>query len=709
MANLDRAVLFKQIDRLYRDGTFTAQSDGQLLDRYLSSRDEGAFEAIVNLHGPMVLSLCRRFLRDPRDIEDVFQATFLILARKASSIRRREVLSSWLYGVAYRIAVRARSEVLKRRSIETGVHLLGDPADVESRGVDEIGPVLDQELSRLPEKYRAPIVLCYLKEQTHDQAAAELRWPVGTVRSRLARGRELLKERLTRRGCSPATAMLGAGPGISLRSFTASVPQPLAQATVAAAGRYLWGARSGGGPAALTLSSSSSLSGPATALAQGVLTTMALTQIKLISAGLTAVGLLAGGLGVGAWALGAPGTGPQDATPAPAQKPAEKAAAKSNNLDFIPKTTLPAAVANPSPVEARLADLERKLDLLLERLSPRHLAGAPPPPRAVEGLPSHTGASPMELDRPVQQTQLPQAYHSRGTPSPDANTAPDLSPLPRAEVQPPPPPTHVDSPFEEDQPQVAQPPFQATLPTPSAEIQPPPASRVPGESRPPAPSVELPENSFELANFPRSARTRPDPFEAPAPQRSSIREIEAQIQIARQHFERSKTLYAAAAIGKEQYEAPLDQIRLLIARLEGMDDDLADELDRLKVEIVKKQAQLKQAEAQRTTTAERAALTKRMERQKMVSKSEVSNAEAEDTAALARVEVQRSELQDVHLRMQQVTRRRELIKRYVNEVLKAVPEIARERGSAPSANDPVPLDVPPPNPGNPPPPAAAPF
>ena len=127
MANLDRAILFKQIDRLYRDGTFTAQSDGQLLDRYLSHRDEGAFEAIVNLHGPMVLSLCRRFLRDPRDIEDAFQATFLILARKAGSIRKREVLSSWLYGVAYRIAVRARSEVLRRRSVETGVPLLTIP------------------------------------------------------------------------------------------------------------------------------------------------------------------------------------------------------------------------------------------------------------------------------------------------------------------------------------------------------------------------------------------------------------------------------------------------------------------------------------------------------------------------------------------------------------------------------------------------------
>jgi RNA polymerase sigma factor (sigma-70 family) len=449
MGNQDRAVLFKQIDRLYRDGTFTAQSDGQLLDRYLSYRDEGAFEAIVNLHGPMVLSLCRRFLRDPRDIEDAFQATFLILARKAGSIRRREVLSSWLYGVAYRIAVRARSEVLKRRSVETGVPLLDDPADVASRDVDEIGPVLDQELSRLPEKYRAPIVLCYLKEQTHDQAAAELRWPVGTVRSRLARGRELLKQRLTRRGCSPATAMLGMGTGFSIRSFTASVPQPLVETTVAAAGRYLWGASSGAGPAALACSSISSLSGSATALAQGVLTTMAFTQIKLISAGLTAVGLLAGGLGAGAWALGSPGPDQQEATTTPVQKPAEKAVARPHNSDFVPKTALPEAVASPLPgVEARLADLERKLDMLLQRLNPPQLGpDTLPPPR----LPSEVERSPFEMEPPAQ-TQLPPQSHPQITPSPDAGHGPVLSPQPRANVQSPPAPAGANNPFDLDQP-----------------------------------------------------------------------------------------------------------------------------------------------------------------------------------------------------------------------------------------------------------------
>ncbi len=708
MGNQDRAILFKQIDRLHRDGTFTAQSDGQLLDRYLSYRDEGAFEAIVNLHGPMVLSLCRRLLRDPRDIEDAFQATFLVLARRAGSIRQREVLSSWLYGVAYRIAVRARSEVLRRRSIETGVPLLDYPADVAARDGDEAGPVLDQELSRLPEKYRAPIVLCYLKEQTHDQAAAELRWPVGTVRSRLARGRELLKQRLTRRGCSPATALLGGGPGVSIRSFTAAVPQPLAQATVAAAGRYLWGASSGVGPAALTLSSSSSLSGSATTLVQGVLTTMALSQIKLISAGLTAAVLLAGGLGAGAWALGSPGRGQQETTPPPAQKTAEKTVAKRDIADAAQKTTVADAPESPSPgVEARLADLERKLDMLLERLNP--------PPAARETLPLDTERSPFQMapdsterspfdhDEPAPRG-LPQAQ-TRPTPSPDTGHGPTLSPEPRTSLLPS---TPLNQPLAAQRPVTG--PRSANLAMPRAESPPPAGRQDQLESRPDTPSFNLPEPSVEVANFPRSSAPRlPDPFDAPAPQRSSLKEIEAQIQIARLHFERSKTLYAAAAIGKEQYEAPLDQIRLLVARLEGMDDDLTEELARLKVEVVKKTAQLNLVKAQRSTTAQAVELNKRLEERKVISKSEVSKAEAEDAAAQAQVEVQRSELEYAELKGQQLRRRREMIKRDVNEVLKAIPETARERGFAPSANDPAPRDVPSPNLGNPPPPPAAPF
>ncbi len=114
MANAHQGIVLRQIDRLYREGTLAGLGDGQLLERYLVARDEAAFEALVDLHGPMVLGLCRRMLRDPRDVEDAFQATFLILVRKASAIRDPSHLSNWLYGVAYRVAVRARTNTIRR-------------------------------------------------------------------------------------------------------------------------------------------------------------------------------------------------------------------------------------------------------------------------------------------------------------------------------------------------------------------------------------------------------------------------------------------------------------------------------------------------------------------------------------------------------------------------------------------------------------------
>ena len=121
MSCAGRGIVLRQIDRLFREGTLGGLGDGQLLERYLTRRDEDAFEALVDLHGPMVLGLCRRMLRDPRDIEDAFQATFLVLVRKAPAIRDRDLLSSWLYGVAYRVARRARTQTLRRRDRETTV------------------------------------------------------------------------------------------------------------------------------------------------------------------------------------------------------------------------------------------------------------------------------------------------------------------------------------------------------------------------------------------------------------------------------------------------------------------------------------------------------------------------------------------------------------------------------------------------------------
>jgi SMC interacting uncharacterized protein involved in chromosome segregation len=177
------------------------------------------------------------------------------------------------------------------------------------------------------------------------------------------------------------------------------------------------------------------------------------------------------------------------------------------------------------------------------------------------------------------------------------------------------------------------------------------------------------------------------------PQRSSLKEIEVQIQIARDQFRRLKKLLDVGAVDHEKYRAPLDQIRLLIARLEGMDDDFADELERLKVEIVKKEAELKLAEAQRGVTAANMALYARLNNRKpgMVAAEEVAKDESEHASTSAKVQVKQAEIQEVRLKLSQLMRRREMIKRTVNGVLKAIPELAREVGPALDAGDITPL------------------
>ncbi len=284
MSTIDRGIVLQQLDRLFRDGTLAGLGDGQLLERFRTRRDEAAFESLVELHGPMVLGLCRRFLRDPRDIEDAFQATFLVLVRKAPEIRDGGLLANWLYGVALRVATRARANLLRRRGRE---HAIGDLDPASAPDANEVlgmGPVLDQELSRLPAKYRAPLVLCYLRGQTHDQAAQELRCPVGTVRSRMARGRDLLKRRLTRQGYAPTAALFGPGLELPAHLLTETVPAHLVAATV---------------DAAFAIGSSQSIqagavAASALALTQGVLTSMKFAQLKWISLAIVATGLSAG-------------------------------------------------------------------------------------------------------------------------------------------------------------------------------------------------------------------------------------------------------------------------------------------------------------------------------------------------------------------------------------------------------------------------------
>jgi RNA polymerase sigma factor (sigma-70 family) len=257
--------------------------DGQLLERYLTRREEAAFEALVRRHGPMVLGVCHRVLRNTQDAEDAFQATFLVLVRKAASIRPRAQVGNWLYGVAYRTALKARAVAARQAAVE---RLRPRPELLHEEPAPDWLPLLDEELSRLPDKYRTPIVLCDLRGKTRKEAARLLGWPEGTLSTRLARARALLGQRLARRGVALASggavlALAGSG------AASANVPPALVAAAVRAAAYFAAGQTAGAVPATVV------------ALTEGVLRTMMLTRLRIALA--VALTLAVLGLGVGTY------------------------------------------------------------------------------------------------------------------------------------------------------------------------------------------------------------------------------------------------------------------------------------------------------------------------------------------------------------------------------------------------------------------------
>jgi RNA polymerase sigma factor (sigma-70 family) len=173
--------------------------DRELLERFIRARDQDAFTLLVRRHGPMVLGVCHRVLNHAQDAEDAFQATFLVLVRKASSLAQPELLANWLYGVAFRVARKARTNALKRRNFDLEVACMTPAEPRDEAAWSELRGLLDEELHRLPDKYRAPLVLCDLEGKTHLKAAEILGWPSGSISARLARGREMLRQRLARR------------------------------------------------------------------------------------------------------------------------------------------------------------------------------------------------------------------------------------------------------------------------------------------------------------------------------------------------------------------------------------------------------------------------------------------------------------------------------------------------------------------------------
>jgi RNA polymerase sigma factor (sigma-70 family) len=279
MARPHTSTVLRRIRILFQEESWSGLSDLQLLERFLAGHDEAAelaFTALVERHGPMVLGVCRRILGDPHDAEDAFQATFLILVRKARSIRVEGSVGRWLYGVARRVAARGKARTLRRESRETGcVEILVAPATIHPTDRDDLRAVLAQELGKLPSRYQMPVALCDLEGLTHEEAARRLNLPVGTVKSRLSRARSQLRSRLTRRGLTPSELFTLGTPARSV------LPDALVDSTVRVAQHFLAGQAPTIGIIAV----------PArvAALTQGVLESMFLTKLKIATAALLIV------------------------------------------------------------------------------------------------------------------------------------------------------------------------------------------------------------------------------------------------------------------------------------------------------------------------------------------------------------------------------------------------------------------------------------
>jgi RNA polymerase sigma factor (sigma-70 family) len=218
--------------------------DRLLLERFIAHKDEAAFAALVERHGAMVLAVARNVLQHRHDAEDVFQATFLVLARQAGSVRKRGSAGSWLHGVAYRLAQKARTAAAARHRRESRAPARASDESPDDLTWRELSAILHEELERLPDKYRTPLVLCYLEGMTQDTAAAHLGLAKGTLRGRMERGRLLLRGRLSRRGLAPAVVLLAD----TIRPAEAALPRSLVWTTARTAAAFPGGQCLGPGP-----------------------------------------------------------------------------------------------------------------------------------------------------------------------------------------------------------------------------------------------------------------------------------------------------------------------------------------------------------------------------------------------------------------------------------------------------------------------------
>jgi RNA polymerase sigma factor (sigma-70 family) len=322
MARAAGGPILQLLRRVVEDGKVRELPDWDLVQWFQVRHDQAAFRTLLRRHGPMVLDVCRGVLGDGTDVEDAFQATFLVLAQKAGSIRKTAALGSWLHGVARRIALKARTQSAARRKHEARVPEQR-AAQADDLSWREVRQVLHEALGDMPQRYREPLVLCYLEGATQQCAAARLGLAERTVRERLERGRELLRLRLVRRGLGPTAILaVGAWPAATV---SAAVPAVLVDSTVKAATSV-----AAGGAAAAVVSAK------AAALTRGVLRTMLLTKFKVTTAGLLAAALVLGGVLIpGRRALPQPSPA-QHAAARRQEKPSEKESAKKQPVDKPP-------------------------------------------------------------------------------------------------------------------------------------------------------------------------------------------------------------------------------------------------------------------------------------------------------------------------------------------------------------------------------------
>jgi RNA polymerase sigma factor (sigma-70 family) len=502
MAGVSSREVLRDLNTLFHCGAAGQRSDAELLESFVAGRDqaaEAAFAALVDRHGAMVLGVCRRVLGNQEAALDAFQATFLVLARKARAIARREQLASWLHGVARRAALDARARAARHRAREQrlGVKLYTEPTDHTM--LNELRTILDDELARLPERHRAPVVLCELEGLSRRDAAARLKISEGTLSSRLARAKARLRERLTKRGFALSAVTL-----TSILTQDASaviIPPALADSTIRVA---------------TLVAAGSSLTGVASTsvmtLTEGVLKAMLLAKLRYAILGAAALALVSTSVGVlaqhpdpngpvspdrlkvleqkldrllevlgGPHARGLTTAPAADVTPralAPGGIP--NGASRASTISAAPATTAPApaiargfgssssssssatttlargdVIGRVDRLERKLNELERRFSDLERRITssdtmpvPSYVAPMPPVPPAAPlygpGVPPVPPTPPTvsgpsdDVIRSVDPFSIP-----RG--APDADSAPSTSapeetiPAPSAESVPPPP------------------------------------------------------------------------------------------------------------------------------------------------------------------------------------------------------------------------------------------------------------------------------